>query len=193
MKVWITRPKCDEVYMGGFRYVMVWVEKPVFDQRPCILDFELYDPVADKYVAGIYRERGWWSQSGGVQAKRFLKQDLDIREKVWAKIYESVVPADCPDPLNKEFSEDEYRKLLDVSHEAICSTHWKRFLLEIDIRASTVELIAPKVIMGDSSEVVGFDVPASVATSSHFIDEDLERPYRHEDFSNLEHCVERIF
>jgi hypothetical protein len=56
VKVWMTRPECVEVYMGGLRSVDVWVEKPFFDQRPIKHDFNLYCRESNQHFAEVYRE-----------------------------------------------------------------------------------------------------------------------------------------
>lgn len=185
MKVWVTRPECVEVYMGGLRSVDVWVEKPFFDQRPIKHDFDLYCRKSKQYFAEVYRENGWYTQTGRVRAKRFLKQDPAIKEKVWALIQESLVYADCADP-QRRLNNEEYDELLNLAHEMKCRIHWKRFLLELDLRAETVKVIEPEVLLDERQPRANYPITLDTGTTSSFLDQDLARPYHREAYSQYE-------
>lgn len=185
MKVWMTRPECGEVYMGGLRSVDVWVEKPFFDHRPMKHDFDLYCPESKQHFAEVYREHGWYTRSGSVRAKRFLKQDPAIRDKVWALIQESLVYADCADP-HRRLNDDEYDQLMDPAHEMKCRIHWKRFLIELDLREDTVKVVEPEVLLDDRQPRAYYPMTVDTGTTSWFLDEDLARPYHRESYSEYE-------
>ncbi|MDU8351161.1 hypothetical protein RYA05_04530 [Pseudomonas syringae pv. actinidiae] len=186
MKVWITKPDAHEVYMGGMRRVQLWVQPPAFDHRPLIGEFELYDPKSNKRFASVFRERGWRAQTTSTGAKAFLKQDPDLMNSVWLKIYESCVLADDPDPLNKSMDYDEYSRLIERGYDMLCCYHWKRWLLEVDIRTSETKVIEPWVYAEKSSSAS--EVPLTDALGNHylFLNEDLSRPYDARKFPHLE-------
>jgi hypothetical protein len=177
MKLWFTRPECDEIYMGGLRSVDLWLSKPVFDQRATTLDFELIDPLSGGVVAEIYHEVGWSSHSGCVRAKEFLAQDKAVTQKVWDKIYESILPIDCPVPEIKIMGLNEFNYLLDYGSELQCRTHWKRFLLELDLRTDSVKLIEPDVLWNDSLPKGKRPITSDTALTSLFYDGNLNRPF----------------
>jgi hypothetical protein len=193
MKVWVTRPRSDEVYLGGWRRVKLWVEKPHFDHRPAREEFELKDPETEKYFGCVFKEHGWYSRADSTRAKGFFKQDPEMMKRVWLKIYESCVPADCPDPQNKEMNDKEYRRLYSEPHyEMICCTHWKRFLLEIDLYQKTVTLIEPKSVI-DINGPIGTYPMTRELSASYFVDEDMSRPFFFDDpqFKHFKHCDKR--
>lgn len=175
MKVWITRPRCDEVFMGGLRNVLLWVDKPYFDQRPIIEEYELYDPDTKEYGPGVWREGGWTSTAGAVRAKPFLKQSEAVKERVWELIRESLVSDELELPVVTAFESGDI--LLDIRYEAKCAVSWKRFLLEIDLATEEVSRVQVRVLM--SGDVDGVDLPLTpeIASTSHFLDEDLNRPF----------------
>lgn len=181
MKVWITRPDCVEYYSGGWRRVQIWLEKPFFDQRALKAAYALYNPDTGIEGPWVYREEGWQSETGGRRAKPFLKQNPDLMEKVRLRIYESLVPADSEDPLTKSMSEEEYDRLVDISYEMECVTHWKRFLLEVDLKAETAELVEPEVKMYEEERRSFYPVTDSTGLSSLFLEADLARPYFSQD------------
>ena len=175
MKVWITRPQCDEVFMGGLRNVLLWVDKPRFDQTPVTEEYELFDPEQEKYLYSIWRQSGWISLAGSVKAKPFLKQNEEVLDKVWELICESVrsdqvASSDVTDIRDAEV-------FLDGNHEAICATNWKRFLLEIDLRNESVEQVDVEVIMPGSRAVLNLPLTPELAVATHFINEDISKPF----------------
>jgi hypothetical protein len=182
MKVWITRPDCVEFYSGGWRSVHVWVEKPHFDQRPLKVAFGLFHPETDIAGPEVYQEGGWVSGSRPGRAKPFLEQDPELMKKVRLRIYESLVPADSDDPLTKSMNEQEYDRLTNLAYEMECVTHWKRFLLEVDLRAHTAELIEPEIAMLDGKPRGHYPVTEQTGLSSLFLKGDLTKPYFYEDY-----------
>lgn len=175
MKVWITRPTCDEVFTGGFRKVLLWVDKPCFDQRPYTEEYELFDPEEDKYVASVWRELGWTSVAGSVPAKPFLKQSEEILDQVWQMIRHSV-SSDLPGGGDvSDFNNSEV--FLDARHEARCAIHWKRFLLEIDLKNETVSYADVMVGMEEGSRTLNLPLSPELATTSHFLNEDINQPF----------------
>jgi hypothetical protein len=182
MKVWITRPDCKEYYLGAWRSVKIWLEKPFFDQRAMRVAFALFNPDTGVDGPWVYEEAGWVSETGGRRAKPFLKQDPDLMEKVRLRIYESLVPADSEDPLTKSMNEEEYDRLLNISYEMECVTHWKRFLLEVDIRAGTAELVEAEVKMYEREDRRTYPLTEQTGLSSYFLEGDLTRPYFSEAF-----------
>jgi hypothetical protein len=162
MKVWITRPDSAEYHAGGLRSVRVWVDEPVFDQRAVIKAFDLYDPVAKRYGPEVYREAGWVSKSGSCKAKHFLRQDERVLMLVQHKIYESLIP------------------------------HWKRFLLELDLKAETVTLVKPSVFLRDGDPAGDHPITVETGTASLFEDGDLARPYHRESYPGFEHKLDGV-
>jgi hypothetical protein len=187
MKVWITRSASDTVFMGGLREVLLWVDEPFFDHRPRILEAELFDPATSAYVMEIYREEGWNSLTGSIPAKEFLKQDEAIRNRVWEEIRRSMISWECLDPIGYE----QGSPLLRKDYEFYCETHWKRFLLEIDLKSETVKLISPMVCYKDNERARGLPLRRPTAISSYFLGADLNRPYHTSDKS-LKHLEVRI-
>jgi hypothetical protein len=175
MKVWITRPTCDEVFTGGLRRVLLWVDKPRFDQRPSSVEFELYDPDQKKYLSSIWRQEGWTSEAGSVQAKPFLKQNREILEQVWALICDSVRSDQVANSDVTDFEAAEV--FMDARHEAKCDINWKRFLAEVDLKSETVTLTDVEVVMPDSKGVVNLPLTPELAIATHFFDEDISRPF----------------
>lgn len=190
MKVWITKPDANEVYMGGMRKVQLWVQPPTFDHRPLIGEFELYDIKSNKRFASVFRERGWRAQTSSTGAKAFLKQDPQLMRIVWLKIYESCVLADEPDPLNKSMDYDEYTRLTERNYDMLCCHHWKRWLLEVDIRTSEAKVIEPWVNNG--TRLLASQVPITEDLGNHylFLNEDLTRPF---DFRKFPHLDRRSY
>lgn len=185
MKVWITRPDCIEVYMGGLRSVEVWVEKPFFDQRPIKHDFDLYCSQEKQHFAEVYRENGWYTHTGSVRAKRFLKQDPAILERVWVLIQESLGYANFTDPCRR-LNIDEYDELLNLAHEMKCRIHWKRFLLELDLREESVRVIDAEVLLDERQPRTNLPITLETGTTSSFLDQDLTRPYHREAYSQYD-------
>lgn len=175
MKVWITRPKCDEIFMGGLRKVVVWVDKPYFDQRPFTEEYELYDPVTEAYGPGVWREGGWTASVNGERAKPFLKQNEAVLNQVWQKIRESLVSDELSLEVVTDFESGEI--LLDTRYEAKCAIHWKRFLLEIDLVTETVSHAEVRVVMPGEGSGIGISLTPELATTSHFLEEDISKPF----------------
>jgi len=182
MKVWITRPDSIRYHWSGLRHVRVWIEQPVFDQRAIIKQFDLYNEDTKLWGPEIYGEAGWVSRTGSLKAKPFLKQDRRIKGLVLDKIYESLIPSSWPDPINAEMSEQEYDRLLEPMYELECMTHWKRFLLELDLKAETVTRIEPKVKWCEGEDAGAYPITQATGSSSLFTDGDLTKPYQPGDF-----------
>lgn len=151
MKVWITRPESGEIYMGGYRSVEVWLEKPAYSHRPHPGHGRI--PGNDNEI--IFYDEGWTAESvSGVIAKRWLKQDKLLFDNVWKEIvlstgpkgmlYEEVVQW-FDTPANAHLRNNYSQLVNDVNWEAKCNTCHKRFLLEVDVRAQTIERIIPNV------------------------------------------------
>jgi hypothetical protein len=179
------------VFKDGLGDVSLWVDEPYFDHVPRILEAELFDPATKSYVMGIYREDGWISMTNPVRAKVFLEQDEGIRNRVWEEISNSLISWECPVPM----AHQQDSALLRNDYELSCETHWKRFLLEIDLKKETVELIAPLVCYQGDERIRGLALRESTALSSLFLDCDLARPYLTSDHSlkHLEINTNRIF
>lgn len=175
MKVWITRPKCDEIFMGGIRNVMLWVDKPRFDQRPFTEEYELYDPETEKYGPSVWREGGWTSTAGEVRAKPFLKQNQDVLDEVWTMIRNSLASEHLSgDEVTNFEAADTF---LDCRYEAKCAIHWKRFLLEIDLKEETVTQADVFVLMPDDAGGLNLPLTPALAITSHFLSEDINQPF----------------
>lgn len=147
MKIWITRPSACEVYMGGMRSIGFWVQKPRYDHR--LKEHEIYQHI-DNPNDGIvvYQEVGWsYGNSYEIPGKAFLKQEKTIFDRVWDKVRISVCP---PDVDADQWSEDmkNWHQLVDDNYwEAQCRLSKKRFLLEVDICAKTVEFVEPEIVL----------------------------------------------
>jgi hypothetical protein len=194
MKVWITRQASDTVFMGGLREVLLWIDEPTFNHRCPVLEAELYDPATNTYVEEIYREEGWLSISGSLRAKDFLKQDEEINRRVWEEICNSLISWECPDPMEVNSVEELDSPLLRADYELHCSTPWKRFLLEIDLKNETVELVSPLVCYEDGVRARGLPLRKSVTVATSFLAGDLNRPYlaSNKSLSHLELREDRV-
>lgn len=184
MRVWITRPKSSEVYLGGLRSVLLWIEEPRYDHRMlndggCLIDRDTSD-----ILHYIYKEKGWWSQTGSLKAKIFLKQDKEVLKKVWNKIYESLIPNDIDDTsLTYSLNEKEYDELHhNPNYEMICTLNWKRFLLEIDLSENTVKLVQPLVIPYNGESERNIPLTDFNHVFDSFLDEDENKPFIYENW-----------
>jgi hypothetical protein len=192
MKVWITRPDSGEVFMGGMRSVLLWVAKPTFDHRPMTQEFELVDPDSQKCMATIWREGGWTSEAGRVKAKPFLKQNKDLLNKIWREIYTSTLPPGPIDPDHECMTFEHSQDMMNFDYELRCRTHWKRFLLEVDIKTENVEIVIPKTF-GLDSEADPSAIDPDFALTSLFYDEDLHRPFHYRVDVPFEQCTKNIW
>lgn len=192
MKLWITRPSADEICMGGLRHTRLWCQEPIFDHRPIRQDFELFDPATGEYPHSVWMEGGWSSEGGSMLARQFLKQDNEVKDKVWRLIYESVVLASETDPSNKTMTYDEHLALLEKDYDMRCQTHWKRFLLELDLRENSVRRI-PSKYYDDNGIHEEASINEAMGTTSFFLDEDLTKPFYFEDYPHLEVDRSRMF
>lgn len=179
MKVWVTRPCSSEVYMGGYRSVMVWLEKPSYDGRPWHMDGEWYDVKAGKYLESLHYEHGWVSDRAGcTYAKPFFKQCPVLFDKVWDQVARSCHPKDAPEDFKWELL-GNYSTLLDDSWwEAKCKVNRKLFLLEVDLITKDVQLVMPRMYNGEKSWVPeNYDLDPKLAICLGYLNEDLNRPY----------------
>ncbi|MDU8351179.1 hypothetical protein RYA05_04620 [Pseudomonas syringae pv. actinidiae] len=139
-------------------------------------------------VTTVYHENGWTSESGGVIARSFLKQDKDLLARVWDYIYQSCMPLGFDKPLGTPLPAADYERLLDRNYDRFCLNHWKRFLLEVDLRQDSLKIVAPR-IMDDGSDMpyLSSSPPSRVlADNSQYFEQDLGRPYIDELYSHLE-------
>lgn len=182
MKVWITRPISSEVYSGGLRSALLWIERPRFDHRPSVYEFDLIDSNGHLF-ATVYREQGWTSPSGSLRVKSFLKQSPVLYQRVWNKIYYSILPISINDPEYK-LSVSEYKQLLDDKYELNCKVHYKRFLLELDLLKMSVNLVHPEIII-DSPQIVGeWPLNHINGLTELFLNENMNNPYIPSMFKN---------
>lgn len=145
--VYITRPDAYEVYMGGKRRLELWLQEPHYDHRPIANDL------------GNYVDRGWTAAHCMPQPARLLiNQDEGLMETVMEFVIMSLYPKGMDLDKGTYWSEklDEsgdqgWRTLFkDRDWEGKCNTCFKRFLLKVDLRRSTVELVVPYVILNDA-------------------------------------------
>lgn len=145
----MTRPEAYEVYMGGKRSVLMWVQEPA------------YSHASRSYMVGDkqrYVDRGWNAPHvSGTLAREILKQDKDLLEAVWKEIFWSILPrgmayedghrwADTVNKEDPEFPTTNYQLLTDDKDwEGRCNVCHKRFLLKVDLRSNVVERIIPHV------------------------------------------------
>lgn len=196
MKLWITRPRNQEVCLGGMRHVMLWVSEPTFDHRPIKEAFELIDPVSGKFEGCVSAENGWFSRGDPTKAKHFLKQDKQVYDQVWELIILSYTPPSCLGtgrPIyagDGMINNDEVHRMgHDSAYEMDCCTHWKRFLLEIDLCQRTVTQVPARAIASfDAAAEYGVAITPAL-NASHFIDEDMSRPFVYDDplYKHLKH------
>lgn len=184
MRVWITRPKSSEVYLGGLRSVLLWIEEPRYDHRMLNEGGCLIDRNTSDILHYIYKEKGWWSQTGSLKAKKFLKQDKEVLKKVWDKIYESLIPNYIDDTsLTYSLNEKEYDELHhNPNYEIICTLNWKRFLLEIDLFENTVKLVKPIIIPYSGVSERNIPLTDFNLVSDSFLDENENKPFIYEEW-----------
>lgn len=176
MKVWITRPESDEVYMGGLRSVELWAEKPRYDHRFISPLYDYYEPNKETRAFSVWKENGWYAQTGSVRAKKFLKQDQEVLKKVWSLIYASILPANHP---TEKLTDAEYEQMYhNEKYEGVCCLSNKRFLLEINLATNNVYHVEPRLVY-DGELPRGSDLFAT----RYFIDEDHNRPWFYKEFS----------
>jgi hypothetical protein len=185
--------------MGGIRGVRLWTEKPAYDHRPMNFYCSLHDTETDEFHHEVYLEGGWWAQSGCVPAKAFFKQDKDLRSQVMGMVWDSINPApDCPYPSNQQIleSENDYdlcmQRDLDPLYEAKCKVHQKRFLIEVDIRASTTVLVEPRLIwdvgMTGVEETI---ISAEQLCAKYYLDQDNNKPTTYDFIRDFEQHFDR--
>lgn len=164
--------------MGGIRKVQLWVEKPKFDHRPISYYCSLRDKETKEHHCDVWREHGWFaSNSTSTRAKQFFKQDHDLRDKVMTMIRDSIEPK-CPNEIRRaDESHDLFMaRVGDPHYENTCMVHEKRFLLEVDIRASTVILVKPIVIWGDEMMSEDLVLTPEQMTPEFYIEDRQDRP-----------------
>lgn len=196
MKLWITRPRNQEVCLGGMRHVKLWVSEPTFDHRPKSEVFELINPDSGKVEGCVSAENGWFAKGEPTRAKPFLKQDRHVFDQVWEQIFLSYTPPACIGTGRRVYAEDGlinndevHRMGHDSAYEMDCCTHWKRFLLEIDLCQRTVTQVQARAIIShECNGVYGSEITTSL-NASHFIDEDMSRPFFYDDplYRHLKH------
>lgn len=188
MKVWITKPTAHQFHGHGMTHAQLWVTEPFYDHRPLWGESDLYDRATGKFVATAMRELGWSSGTNPTDAKPFLKQDFNLKKKVWMRMYESFVPKDCPDPLNKELSESEFDLLLGEGYDMRCLHHWKRWLLEVDLSTFDVRVVPARVSLGDGRPNHYPSEPINDIQGTYYLymNGDLTRPFS---FSTHPHLV----
>lgn len=160
--------------MGGYRGVRLWSEKPIYDHRLIKIYGELHHRETNEFYAEIWVENGWYSQSGSLKAKPFLKQDAEVKRKVWELIYQSVIPSHLP--ATHSMSDQEYDALSDPDYERVCTTHWKRFLLEIDLATGDVRQVPAESLVNDHCSRGIYPIPEHALLTEYFLDEDMNRP-----------------
>lgn len=188
MKIWITKPTAYQFYGHGLDHARLWVTEPFYDHRPNWGEFDLYDRATNKFVGPAMREMGWSSKTNATDAKPFLKQDKALKQKVWERMYESFVPKDCPDPLNKHLSEAEFDQLGEVGYDMRCLHHWKRWLLEVDIRTLETTVIPAKVAIVDGKQHYPSEPICEVfGTYYMYVNGDHSQPFGFDTHPHLEH------
>ncbi len=156
MIVYITRPEAYEIFMGGKRSVLMWVQEPYYSHVS--RSNNILNEV--RYV-----DRGWYSpHTHGVLARFILKQDDALLEAVWKEIFWSVCPkgmtyeegvewANTVVKDDPEFPLTNYHSLTDDKEwEGKCNVCHKRFLLEVNLRTNEVKRTMPGVSLRRRSE-----------------------------------------
>ena len=186
MKLWITRPHSDEIYMGGDRSLRLWTTQPIFDHRPLKHDFDLCHKETGDVFESVYLELGWSSENHSVKATPFLKQDRSVFDRVWELVFASVAPASDPDLYRRNFNVEEYARLIEPRYEMECLVHWKRFLVELDMKSDTVSLIEANSLVSDDDYCFGRPVTENLGLTSLYLDEDLNRPFFYSDYPDYD-------
>lgn len=139
--VYVTRPEANELYNGGWRRVRVWMAEPNYSHAPRTVHSEPEVFVAD---------HGWSGDSAA--AKTLLQQDRNLLRKVWHQILWSVVPRGIGDHDAAVTWADvpkNWDRLCEPGWEAGTNRCHKRLLIRVEIRSSTIDLVAPRVDVGD--------------------------------------------
>lgn len=183
MKIWITRPISSQVHSGGMRFAQLWIERPRYDHRPYTYQFDIRD-CKGNFVASVYRELGWTTQSGSLRAKPLLKQDPLLYKKVWNNIYASCVPRTYNYPLKVELTREEHSRLTESDYELHCWTHYKRFLLEVDLISRDVHLVHPEIVIDGPLIIKDFPLTSMTGLTELYLGEDMGRPYFAEEYKD---------
>lgn len=200
MKVWFTRPSASEVYMGGYRHVQIWLEKPSWDARPWHMEGEFFCEKTQTYLDSLHREHGWVTdRAGSTYAKPFLKQCPILFEKVWEQIYRSCHPKGAPEDF--EWEDGKYSTLInDEWWEAKCKVPRKRLLIEADVITKEVRLVFPRVFDGKLSYCpIDYELDPTYAVSHQYLDEYDPRPYHpflanpYKDRKDISFKTDRVF
>lgn len=157
MKLWITRPESGECYLGGFRFVQVFLVQPFYNHQLQVLQGN--DDVDFEY--------GWMmgSHTGTRHVRDFLKQDPDVVEMIWLKIMESL------EPKEGAVFEGEYSPLIwlkDPEWETKCKLNYKRMVIEYDINNKSATFVMPTVHWNDGRTEATWDVPIEFAIKDFF-------------------------
>lgn len=183
MKIWITRPISSLVHTGGMRFAQLWIERPRYDHRPYTFQFDIRDSKGN-YVESVYRELGWTTQSGSLRAKPLIKQDPLLYRKIWNMIYSSCVPRTYDNPSSVELPRDEYKKLLESDYELKCWTHYKRFLLEVDLISRNVQVVHPDIVIDGPLIVHEFPLSPMTGITELYLGDRMGRPYIAEEYKD---------
>lgn len=156
--------------MGGSRNLEGWFTEPHYSHRSILRDFR---PDVEEYI-----DTGWRAHLVSRQrVEKFLKQDMDLFNKIWDEVFLSVLPKgmnmeegvkweQTPKADGEVFDGwviTNWHLLLDDRQwEGKCNTCHKRFLLRVDLRAGTVERIDPLVFPRGTP---GGAVPSGLRTS----------------------------
>jgi hypothetical protein len=183
--LYFTRPEAYEVYMGGKRSITVWFEPPQYRHTAKPEDYR-----------GRYSERGWsYDHDYGKRARSLFKQDPDLLDLIWDFVAWSVYPKGMTLEQGSEWVakaitspptpdlwgdfEDNYSWLSDDRNwEAKCNLSYKRFLLKVDVRNLSGELITPLVELPDAKNwVETTDISPYLATRYWVPSTDCKMPF----------------
>jgi hypothetical protein len=167
--------------MGGLRSVNLWAEKPRYDHRFISPVYDYYKPNEKTRSFSVWQENGWYAQTGSVRAKKFLKQDKEVLNKVWSLIYASIIPVNHP-PVDgpEKLTDIEYEQLYrNEKYDGICCLSNKRFLLEINLATNSVYHIEPRLVCDGE-----LPSDSDFFATRYFIDEDHNRPWFYKEFSS---------
>ncbi len=148
--LYVTRPYAYEIYMGGWRDMTVWTEEPAYYHTPGHYDAYFGTP-----------EKGWCGphQWQGSKAKGLLRDDPLVGEKIWHLVFWSLLPKGMSEQEGETWWKTEsdfenhhrdhnwHNLFADKEWEAKCNRTHKRFLLQVDVRNGTVELMEPRVYL----------------------------------------------
>lgn len=177
MKVWITRPEDSVCYLRGLSNILVWVDKPFFDHRPNLDYGAIVHAKTGRLIAVVGREQGWYASTSPVRAKGFLRQNEAVCSTVWNEVVKSMRPRNGDIDIWGVGATKALELVTDHNLDNGATTHWKRFLLEIDLETNTVSRIQAESLLCSKLGKGLNPINPDIGISCLYLDEDLRRPF----------------